>query len=120
MLLWALAERMLRNVTPENDYDFLRADGSRDPRGICRMWRGGDVPLCVWGGSACPTDGGGRAAFPPAANGATVQVHCDIRSGDRHFLPDGSLAGRLLASPATGPAGTTDAVTGVTGNPAKE
>ncbi|MFA6632616.1 MAG: hypothetical protein WCU90_09975, partial [Kiritimatiellia bacterium] len=21
-----------------NDYDFLRADGTRDPRGICRMW----------------------------------------------------------------------------------
>jgi hypothetical protein len=29
---------MIKNVTPENDYDFLRADGSRDPRGICRMW----------------------------------------------------------------------------------
>ncbi|MDX9978777.1 MAG: hypothetical protein RBU25_01900 [Lentisphaeria bacterium] len=29
---------MIRNVTPENNYDFLRADGSRDPRGICRMW----------------------------------------------------------------------------------
>jgi len=36
--LRAVAERMRRNVTPENDYDFLRADGSRDPRGICRMW----------------------------------------------------------------------------------
>ncbi len=37
-LLSAVADRMIRNVTPENDYDFLRADGSRDPRGICRMW----------------------------------------------------------------------------------
>jgi len=34
----AVADRMLRNVTPGNDYDFLRADGTRDPRGICRMW----------------------------------------------------------------------------------
>jgi len=33
-----IADRMIRNVTPGNDYDFLRADGSRDPRGICRMW----------------------------------------------------------------------------------
>ena len=38
-LLKAVADRMIRNVTPENDYDFLRADGSRDPRGICRMWK---------------------------------------------------------------------------------
>ncbi len=37
-ILQAVADRMTRNVTPENDYDFLRADGSRDPRGICRMW----------------------------------------------------------------------------------
>jgi len=37
-LMRAIADRMIRNVTPENDYDFLRADGSRDPRGICRMW----------------------------------------------------------------------------------
>jgi hypothetical protein len=37
-ILRDVAERMIRNVTPENDYDFLRADGSRDPRGICRMW----------------------------------------------------------------------------------
>ena len=29
---------MTRNVTPENDYDSLRADGTRDPRGISRMW----------------------------------------------------------------------------------
>ena len=32
-----VADRMRRNVTPENDYDFLRADGSRCPRGICKM-----------------------------------------------------------------------------------
>ncbi len=38
-LLKDMAERMIRNVTPENDYDFLRADGTRDPRGICRMWK---------------------------------------------------------------------------------
>jgi len=37
-LIRAVADRMIRNVTPENNYDFLRADGSRDPRGICRMW----------------------------------------------------------------------------------
>jgi len=37
-LISAVADRMIRNVTPENGYDFLRADGSRDPRGICRMW----------------------------------------------------------------------------------
>lgn len=37
-LISAVADRMTKNVTPENDYDFLRADDSRDPRGICRMW----------------------------------------------------------------------------------
>jgi hypothetical protein len=37
-ILAAIADRMKQNVTPENDYDFLRADGSRDPRGISRMW----------------------------------------------------------------------------------
>ncbi len=36
-ILKAVADRMTRNVTAENNYDFLRADGSRDPRGICRM-----------------------------------------------------------------------------------
>ena len=39
VLLRDVAERMSKNVTLENDYDFLRADGSRDPRGICRMWK---------------------------------------------------------------------------------
>lgn len=37
-LLAAIATRMRTNCTPENDYDFLRADGSRDTRGIQRMW----------------------------------------------------------------------------------
>lgn len=37
-ILVAIADRMKENVTPENDYDFLRANGSRDPRGISRMW----------------------------------------------------------------------------------
>jgi hypothetical protein len=37
-LLRAIADRMTRNVTPENDYDSLRADGQRDPLGISRMW----------------------------------------------------------------------------------
>jgi len=34
----AIADRMTRNVIPENDYDSLRADGTRDTRGISRMW----------------------------------------------------------------------------------
>lgn len=38
VILAAIADRMTRNVTPENDYDSLRADGTRDPRGISRMW----------------------------------------------------------------------------------
>jgi len=33
-----IADRMIRNVVPENDYDSLRADGTRDTRGISRMW----------------------------------------------------------------------------------
>ncbi len=37
-ILSAVADRMTRNVTPENNYDSLRADGSRDTRGISRMW----------------------------------------------------------------------------------
>ncbi len=37
-ILSAIADRMTRNVVPENDYDSLRADGSRDERGISRMW----------------------------------------------------------------------------------
>lgn len=38
-LLAAIADRMTRTVVPENDYDSLRADGTRDTRGISRMWR---------------------------------------------------------------------------------
>jgi hypothetical protein len=37
-ILSSFADRMILYVKPENDYDFLRADGTRDPRGICRMW----------------------------------------------------------------------------------
>ncbi len=37
-ILSAIADRMTRNVTPENNYDSLRADGTRDARGISRMW----------------------------------------------------------------------------------
>jgi hypothetical protein len=37
-LLSAVADRMTLNVTPEHDYDSLRADGTRDTRGISRMW----------------------------------------------------------------------------------
>lgn len=37
-LLAAVADRMIEFVTPENDYDFCRADGKRCPLGICRMW----------------------------------------------------------------------------------
>lgn len=33
-----VAERMIQFVTPENDFDFCRADGERCPLGICRMW----------------------------------------------------------------------------------
>ena len=37
-LLADVAERMIAFVTPENDFDFCRADGTRCPLGICRMW----------------------------------------------------------------------------------
>lgn len=37
-ILADIAERMIEYVTPENDYDFCRADGARCPLGICRMW----------------------------------------------------------------------------------
>lgn len=37
-ILADVAERMIEFVTPENDYDFCRADGQRCPLGICRMW----------------------------------------------------------------------------------
>ena len=35
----AIADRMKRNVVAANDYDSLRADGTRDTRGISRMWK---------------------------------------------------------------------------------
>ena len=38
VVLADVAERMIAFVTPENDYDFCRADGTRCPLGICRMW----------------------------------------------------------------------------------
>lgn len=38
VVLADVAERMIEFVTPENDYDFCRADGTRCPLGICRMW----------------------------------------------------------------------------------
>ena len=38
-LLSGIADRMTRNVIPENNYDSLRANGSRDTRGISRMWK---------------------------------------------------------------------------------
>lgn len=34
-----IAERMIRNVTPEHNYDFLRADDKSCPLGICKMWQ---------------------------------------------------------------------------------
>lgn len=37
-LLIAIADRMTDNVTPANNYDFLRADGSCEPIGLQRMW----------------------------------------------------------------------------------
>ncbi len=37
-LIAEVAERMYKNVTPENQYNFLMADGQIDPRGICVMW----------------------------------------------------------------------------------
>lgn len=40
-ILAAIADRMTKNVIPENNYDSLRADGSRDTRGISRMWNVG-------------------------------------------------------------------------------
>jgi hypothetical protein len=37
-ILSSIADRMKQYVTPENDYDFMMADGTHDPRGISRMW----------------------------------------------------------------------------------
>jgi hypothetical protein len=38
VLMADVAERMIAFVTPENDFDFCRADGQCCPLGICRMW----------------------------------------------------------------------------------
>ncbi len=38
VVMAGIADRMTRTVIPENDYDSLRSDGSRDTRGISRMW----------------------------------------------------------------------------------
>ena len=38
VILSSFADRMKRNVTKENNYDFLKADGTRDARGISKMW----------------------------------------------------------------------------------
>ncbi|OYW77244.1 MAG: hypothetical protein B7Z37_05230 [Verrucomicrobia bacterium 12-59-8] len=38
VVLADVAERMITFVTPENDFDFCRADGQHCPLGICRMW----------------------------------------------------------------------------------
>jgi len=38
VILADVAERMIAFVTPENDFDFCRTDGTRCPLGICRMW----------------------------------------------------------------------------------
>ena len=40
-LLTAIADRMKRNVIPENNYDFLRSDNSCEPIGLQRMWNVG-------------------------------------------------------------------------------
>lgn len=37
-LMTAIANRMIKNVTPENAYDFLRADDQPCGLGICKMW----------------------------------------------------------------------------------
>jgi hypothetical protein len=39
VILADVAERMIAFVTPENDFDFCRSDGTRCPLGICRMWK---------------------------------------------------------------------------------
>ena len=37
-IIAAIADRMTRNVVAKNNYDSLRSDGTRDTRGISRMW----------------------------------------------------------------------------------
>ncbi|MDO4575314.1 MAG: metallophosphoesterase [Planctomycetia bacterium] len=38
LLLSELADAAREQVVPENDYSFLRADGTKDPRGLHKMW----------------------------------------------------------------------------------
>jgi hypothetical protein len=37
-LLCALADAMKEQIVEENDFGYLRADGSKDPRGLHKMW----------------------------------------------------------------------------------
>lgn len=37
LLFAEVSERMLRNVTEANGWNFLQADGTPDPRGVCKM-----------------------------------------------------------------------------------
>lgn len=37
-LFAALADKMLRDITPANNYSFPRADGTVEPRGVHKMW----------------------------------------------------------------------------------
>lgn len=39
LLFTEVSERMLRNVTEANDWNFLQADGTPAPRGVCKMRR---------------------------------------------------------------------------------
>lgn len=39
LLFTEVSERMLRNVTEANGWNFLQADGTMDPRGVCKMRR---------------------------------------------------------------------------------
>ncbi|MBC8601371.1 hypothetical protein H8784_06500 [Parabacteroides acidifaciens] len=38
LILSNIANRMIQNVTPEHNYDFLRMDNKPCPLGICKMW----------------------------------------------------------------------------------
>ncbi|MDO4570782.1 MAG: hypothetical protein Q4D38_10385 [Planctomycetia bacterium] len=38
ILLTTLADAMEEQITPENEFSILRADGSHDPRGLHKMW----------------------------------------------------------------------------------
>ena len=57
-----VAERMVRTVTPERNYNFGLCDGRPDPRGICTMW---------WPNSTNATSSCRLAAIYAAASDAT-------------------------------------------------